>query len=417
MAVDTQKSRLWIVSELYYPELTSTGYYITAIAESLASEADVWVICGQPNYSARGQLAKKNEERNNVKIARVWGLRLDKNVIVFRLLNMLTLSLAVLIKSLTSFKSGDTVLVTTTPPVLPIVAALAALMRGGGYTILIHDVYPEELYATGILRKGSVLSTLIELVQRWSYKHASSLICVGRDMKELLEKKIGDLNVPIFFIPNWGETDEIKPEPREQNRLLKELGLEDNFVILYAGNFGRPNDLETIASAAKSLRGEQKVQFLFIGAGAREKWLREVTADLSNVLILPPMPRSEQQLFLNACDVAIASLVNGMWGAAVPSRIYNYLAAGKPILAICEPGSEMARLLDEDHVGKWVKPDDADGFVQAIREILDSPETLSLMGRNARASAVNKYSPAAVLPTFREVLINTKIVRGDSTVR
>lgn len=407
MAAQKQKPRLWIVSELYYPELTSTGYYITGIAEFLSSDAEVRVICGQPNYYGRGHRAAKKEERNNVAITRVAGVRLDKNVLVFRLLNMLTFCLSAFLRALAGFKSGDSVLVVTTPPLLPMVTAFAALIRGAGYTLLVHDVYPEQLFATGILQEGSLIGAAIDLANRWVYKHAKSVITVGRDMKELLEQKIDDLDIPVFFIPNWGETDDITPEAREQNQLSKELGLDDNFVLLCAGNLGRPNDLDTIVAAAKALT-DAKVRFVFIGAGAREAWLREATSNLPNVLILPPMPRRRQQLFLNSCDVAIAPLVSGMWGAAVPSRLYNYLAAGKPVIAICERDSELARVVDEDNAGAWAEPGDVERLVQLIRELMNAPDSVSEMGRNARASAIAKYSPESILPLFRKVLIGSK---------
>src|SRR3954468_17725832 len=94
---------LWIISELYHPELTSTGYYITGIAEYLASDAEVRVICGQPNYSARGERAASQEIRSNVTITRVAALRLDKNVLAFRALNMLSFSASVFLKGLSRF--------------------------------------------------------------------------------------------------------------------------------------------------------------------------------------------------------------------------------------------------------------------------------------------------------------------------
>ena len=86
------KQKLWIVTELYYPEVTSTGYYLTQIAEGLAEDFEVGVLCGQPNYSARGVRALKEENHKNVQIFRVNGTTLNKNKIIFKLINMLSLS-------------------------------------------------------------------------------------------------------------------------------------------------------------------------------------------------------------------------------------------------------------------------------------------------------------------------------------
>jgi glycosyltransferase involved in cell wall biosynthesis len=408
MTAEKQTQRLWIISELYYPELTSTGYYLTQIAESLASEADIRVICGRPNYSARTAPAIAFETRNNVQIRRVTALRLNKNILLFRLLNMLSLSLNIFLRELVSFQKGDAVLVVTTPPLLPVVTAIACLAKGAGYTVLVHDVYPQQLIATGILNSRSVLARSIDVMNRWVYKHSRSIIAVGRDMRDLLEKKVGGLDIPVKFIPNWGETDKITPQQHDENELLRELNFEGKFVILSAGNFGRPNDLETIVAAAELLVEDEKVQFLFIGEGAQSGWLERRTAGLANVLILPPMSREDQNAFLNACDATISSLVRGMWGAAVPSRVYNYMAAGKPVIAVCERDSELARIVADDDIGAFVAPGDADGLASTIRDLIASPDLCRKMATNARSAALNKYSANTVLPQYRIALLGDK---------
>ncbi|HQU83944.1 MAG TPA: hypothetical protein PKY59_12490, partial [Pyrinomonadaceae bacterium] len=142
-----KKKTLWVVTELYYPEETSTGYYLTRIAEGLTDDFDVKVLCGQPNYSARGVKAPSHEIHKNVEIFRAIGTTLDKNIIIFRLMNMLTLSLSIFFKAFFRFKSGDKVLVVTTPPSLPFITAFASLLKGSQYILLIHDNYPEILVA------------------------------------------------------------------------------------------------------------------------------------------------------------------------------------------------------------------------------------------------------------------------------
>src|SRR6185437_10335157 len=98
------KPRLWVVSEVYYPEETSTGYYLTSIAQGLVGKFDVKVLCGQPNYSKRGLRAPKHELHIGTEIFRAAGTRLNKNIIPFRLLNMLTLGMSVFLKALRRFR-------------------------------------------------------------------------------------------------------------------------------------------------------------------------------------------------------------------------------------------------------------------------------------------------------------------------
>lgn len=405
-ATEGKTPRLWVVTELYYPEETSTGYYLTRIAEGLAEDRDVKVLCGQPNYSARGIIAPRHEFHKGVEIFRVSGTTLDKNVIPFRLINMLTLGLSVFFKAMRNFRKGDRVLVVTTPPSMPFIVALAALAKGASYVPLIHDNYPEILVAVGKSRPGSWLSTTIDFFNRWLYKYAEKIIVVGRDMHDLLTRKTSGLDVPIVTIPNWAELESVNPAPRSENRLLEELGLIDKFVLLYAGNLGHPNDLESIIESADKLRGEESIHFVFLGTGAKRKWLELQVKKrvLSNVTLLDPRPRTEQTVFLNACDIAIVSLVKNMLGVSMPSRTYNILASGKPILALADEDSEVARVVSEDRVGWVVPPGDAGALTRTIMDALNHRDDLPAMGRRSRESALAKYSLNTALEKYRDAV-------------
>ena len=401
-----RRQTLWVVTELYYPEETSTGYYLTRVAEGLACDFEVKVLCGQPNYSAKGTKAPKREIHRNVEIFRAAGTTLDKNIIVFRLLNMLTLGFSVFFKALRHFGKGDKVLVVTTPPSLPFITAAASLLKGAGYVLLIHDNYPEILIAAQKAKENSVFVNALNFLNRWLYKYAGKIIVCGRDMHELVTRKAAGLDIPVETIQNWAELENVKPFPRAENRLLKELRIESRMVFLCAGNMGYPNDLESIVECARKLGDDERFCFVFLGAGVKRKWLEREIANhsLKNVLLLDPRPRSEQNLFLNACDVAIVTLVKKMWGVSMPSRTYNILAAGKPILALTENASEISRVVDEDKVGWTVPPNEPEMLLQKILEIYERREELGEKSRRARAAALEKYSLETALQKYKKAL-------------
>ncbi len=397
------KQKLWVVTELYYPEETSTGYYLTRIAEGLTEDFQVGVLCGQPNYSARGKKAPKKETHKNVEIFRAAGTTLDKNVIFFRLVNMFSLSISIFFKALFNFKKGDKILVVTTPPSLPFITAIAALVKGSSYILLIHDNYPEILIAANKTYENSLIVNVLNFCNRWLYKYASKIIVCGRDMFKLISLKTVGLDIPISTIQNWAELETVQPLPRNDNILLKELGIEDKLVFLYAGNMGYPNDLESIIECAEKLKNDDRFCFVFLGTGVKRKWLERVVSEksLRNVKLLDPRPRSEQNIFLNACDVAIVTLVKKMWGVSMPSRTYNILAAGKPILALTENDSEIALVVEEDQVGWTVLPNDSEILLQKIFEIYDNRSIFEEMRKNARKSAIEKYSLAVALKKYQ----------------
>ncbi len=409
MPKEPPENTLWILTEVYYPEEISTGYYLTAIAEGLAKDRSVKVITGQPKHMSRGQRAPKRETRNGVEIFRCVGTTLDKNVFIFRLINMLTIGLSVFAKSLRLFKKGDRVMVVTAPPSLPVTTAIAALFSGAGYTICVQDSYPEILVAVGASKPDSAFVNFVNHVNRWVYKHASKIIVMGRDMNELFLKKTEGLDIPIVTIPNWADLDTIHPTPRNENALLKELGIEDKFVFMYAGNIGHPTDIETLIEAAELLRERGEFHFVFIGAGVKKAKIEKMAdeSNLKNVTILDYRPRSEQNIFLNACDVGLVALIKGMWGTAMPSRTYNIMAAGKPILALTDEGSELARVIDEEGIGVHIIPGNAELLVSAIEDLYSRRDELVEMGERARQAAIDKYSTETAVRAYDRTLTAT----------
>ncbi len=401
-----QAKTLWILTEVYHPEEISTGYYLTEIAEGLAKQREVKVITGQPKHMSRGMLAPRHEWRNKVEIFRASGTTLDKNVFLFRLFNMLTIGVSIFLKSLKLFKKGDHVMVVTAPPSLPVTTALACLIRGASLTLCIQDSYPEILVAVGASKPDSLFVKFANFVNRWVYKHVSNIIVMGRDMNELFVQKTSGLDIPIVTIPNWADLETIHPTPREDNALLKELAIEDKFVFMYAGNIGHPTDVETVIEAARSLSDRKEFHFVFIGAGAKKPWLDDEVRkrELKNVTVLDYRPRSEQNIFLNACDIGLVALIKGMWGTAMPSRTYNIMAAGKPVLALTDEGSELAQVIDEDVIGWHLVPGDARSLSELIQQIYKTRIELPGMGERARAAALAKYSAETAIESYAKTL-------------
>jgi glycosyltransferase involved in cell wall biosynthesis len=401
-----EKPKLWVITECYYPEVVSTGQYLTQTAEGLTDQFDVNVICGQPNYLSRGLRAPAEEHRNGVNIFRVWSTLLNKNVVIFRVINMLTLGAAMFWRSLRKLSKGDKILVVTAPPNLPFTTAVASLLKGASYTLLIHDYYPDQLVALGKFGSNSLVVKAMHRANSWLFKHAAKIIVVGRDMAELVASRADGLDVPISTIPNWADIDDVRPLVEDSNELRKKLGLNEKLVVLSPGNIGRPTAVETVAECARIIADDDRFHFVFVGWGAKGEWLRSFIAkhQLSNISMLGQRPRSEQQEFLNACDIGLVSLAGGMWGTAVPSRTYNLLAAGKPVLALCDEDSEIDRLLKDDSIGWRIPPDDPVLMSETLKSIISRSQDLQEMGRRARKAAETKFSLDVALQRYREAL-------------
>lgn len=124
--------------------------------------------------------------------------------------------------------------------------------------------------------------------------------------------------------------------------------------------------------------------------------------------ILPPLPRNRLCTSLNAADVALITLVDGMLGVSVPSRLYNILAAGKPLIVGADHRSEVARVVGEERVGWVVAPGTPRALAEAIREAMGAPGTLAEIGVRARRAAETTYAPG---DRYRELF---RTLQGDS---
>jgi glycosyltransferase involved in cell wall biosynthesis len=397
---------IWVISELYYPEETSTGYFMTGIAEGLARYFKVKVLCSQPTYSKRGVRAPSNEQRHGVSIKRCFGTTLNKDVLVFRLINMTAFSMAIFFNVWLRIKKEDTVLVVTNPPVLSFGINLICMLRGSKCILLIHDVYPEVLVAAGMVASNSLVTRISKWLTHWLYLRVTRIIALGRDMSELIKRKIGQTKHNVIIIPNWGDTDLIRPSGKRANLLLEKLQLKKQFVVQYAGNLGRTHGLEHIAISIQKLADREDIHFLFIGSGAKKKWLQEFVKSkrLKNVTILEPCPRVDLSQYLNACDISVISFVPGMAGISVPSRMYNVMAAGKPIVAVADESSELALVVKEEKIGWVVPPDKPDLLVSTILEARATPERLEEMGFRSRRAAERRFTIGHVTNAYKALV-------------
>lgn len=404
-----------IISELYYPEDTSTGYFLTGIAEGLAAAGGaVRVLCAQPSYRQKGQMAPERETRAGVAIRRLPAPAGDKNKLAQRLWLSVALSLRFARAISQEMRRGEPVLVVTNPPTLPWIVAALARARGAKACLLVHDVYPDVLVPTGITRRGSLLYRSLDLVQRWAWRRFDRVVALGRDMEERLLRKCPELQGRISIIPNWGDVDSVRCRPRTGNTLRARLGWEEAFVVQFSGNLGRTHGVDDLLALAARLRDDVRIRFLVYGWGAGRARIEEAIAagEAPNLVLLPPCEREELGDYLNACDVFLMPFKAGMEGISVPSRLYNVLAAGNPVVAVAHEASELARVVGEERCGWVVAPGDIAAMAAAVREAAESPDRLAAMRERARRAAEEKYSRARVVGDFASLVAEISHIPG-----
>lgn len=399
-----KRDKLWVVTELFFPEETSTAYIMTEVSAHIAQNSDVHVICGPSSYQKSNIVADGTFANEHVTIHRVKALRLNKDKLLQRSLRMVLLSVQLSFKLLSNARKGDRVLIVTNPaPVVLLVSLISRWKKLKCFTI-VHDVFPENLIAARLMKTSSIGYKLLRYIFNKAYSKMTVLFVLGRDMKEVFEKKLSRYKrkPDIYVVENWADTEGIFPMVKNENSIVQQLDITDKIIFQFAGNLGRVQGLMELCNVIKLIKNPL-VHFMFIGEGAVKEEMQQFVAvnHLRNVSMLGSFSRSQQREFLNAGDVGIVSLQEGMAGLGVPSKSYNILAAGKPILFIGDKESEIARMINENDVGWCYDMKDTRNLLDFFNNLSQEDVwKLKNKGEKARALAVTKYTRQIILDKY-----------------
>jgi len=402
------EKRVWFLSDVYYPETEGVAYFVTRIASALANRFDVRVACAQPVYSLRDTTYQSNDTHEGVTIHRCWSTRFSRQSLIGRICNNGTFGLSLLFYLLYHLRTGDRVIATSSPPVVPFVAAIACKLRRAKCIISMYDIYPDIAVVAGVLKRNSITTKILQRLQRYLWQNADRILTIGRDMQTFVRARIDNsCSKKVEVIPLFSSTYKIFPETREENTILRENELLDSFVVQIAGNVGPVHNVEALMECARSLEDTPEIKFLIIGSGKKIPWINDLIRkeQRKNIIVLPRVPRSESCNILNGCDIAISALfIPGMWGLANPSRTYGIMAAGKPMIAMADEGTEVALLIGEQKVGWRVNPDDVEGLTAAIRDAYEHRVELAQIGERARYTAEAMYNIDEIISMYVSVV-------------
>jgi glycosyltransferase involved in cell wall biosynthesis len=395
----SKRQRIILVSELFYPEESATAHILTKITGELASKFDLLVLTGPASYEGRDRhnAARSPIDDNNV--VRTWAPGLSKNKLLGRLVRFLVMTIGLGWKTLLTTRRTDTVFAVTNPAPLLVALAIIRKIRRVRLVFLVHDVFPENAAAAGIIRYDYFLYPLIKRVFDWAYGSADAVITIGRDMSEVITRKIPASADRITLIENWADHPLVDRIPRNQS-LISTMGMSDRIVIQYAGNIGRAQGLlefvELVSSADNDI-----VRYVFRGSGALSTALHGATQGRHNFILEGSYPRSDQSRVLGACDIALVILGPEMYGLGVPSKTYNILAAGKPVLFLGPKDSEIYRLIKSHDIGWAFDWQETDQMIQLIEKwsILDLA-AIEARGNKARELAESSFTEAGQLAKF-----------------
>lgn len=293
-----------------------------------------------------------------------------RSSVLLRICLKLFISLRLAMKVARAARRGDVVFSGTNPEILLPMLVLLKPVLGFKLCVLVHDVFPENLLAAGLLKPTEKTYLILVAFYRWIYRRFDAIVVIGRDMQKLIDGKVGTRR--STFVHNWVDQDDVSPRDRLSSGLISSLGWRNHIVFQFYGNMGRLQGLDGL------LRGLERVSatnsaFLFIGAGVMQPDIEKFCENHPRSYYLKSQASFDRSAILSSCDVAIVCLQPGMFGLGVPSKGYFSLAADRPLLAIVDEGSEVALMVQDHQVGWVCAPNDPDRIAATIDEICTNP--------------------------------------------
>ena len=413
--------RLLVLCPHYEPDVAPTGEVMTAIVSGLARRGhEIRVVTSLPWYRQhrvepgwRGRLVRRGRASSGVSVTRVHPFPTAKGSLAARAGGFAGFTVLAAAAAVASRARPDAVLAMSPPITLGLAGWAAARRWRAPFVFNLQDIFPDAAVDTGAIR-GRRLIAAARRLERFTYDRADAVTVLSDDMRANVAAKLGaeratvaaklhaERATAVRVIPNFADTARIRPRGRSTS-YRAEHGLGDRTVVMYAGNVGFSQPLDLVVAAARSYRHRDDVVFVVNGDGSARQALQASAAGLPNLVFVGYQPAERLDEVLASADIHVLVLGKGLARSSVPSKIYSILAAGRPVVASVDPGTEVHRVIDEAGCGVAVAPENPDAFGAAVGALLDDPGRREAMGRRGRAYVEDCMTPSAVAGAYEEL--------------
>lgn len=390
--------------------MVSTGLHMTELTtkwKELHPEVELSVFTAKNARDSKNSSYKKYEIYNGVKINRVNNIGKHHG----NLFSRVVFSLSFIIKSffflVFNRKKYDALIITTNPPFLGILILALKFFLRIPYVLIAYDIYPQILDKMGILNKNNFLYKFWEWLNIRVYNKAFKIISIGEDMTQVIqnEMKIKDSS-KIELIYNWSDKEKVYPVVKSENNFIRNNGLEGKKILLYSGTLGSTHNIEDILTAAKELKNEKNILFVFIGSGAKVDLVKKYieSSDSSNAILLPFQPIEIIAQTLSSATLSFVCLDSGFTGLSVPSKSYGILAAKVPIIGMMDSNSEISRTIERFNCGIVWNKNSNTSLSNLILDVLNNESRISEMSNNALQAFLNNFEITISVEKYNKVL-------------
>ncbi len=409
--------RVLIISPVYPPECAPTGMNVEELAEDLSRAGhQVTVLTGFPSHPAgrlfpgwKARLYSREQTEKAFTLLRCIHSFMPRLGMGGKLWYHFTFATSSFFGGLLS-GHFDVMVFMSTPAFCGPAAVMLAMVKRCRSLYWIHDIHPESAINAGVLSPG-ILSSTMRGIDSWVCRRSDAVAVLTEDMREVLLAR-GLSEDHLIVQRHWLDESRIRPMPRLNAWRERQAIAPETFVVLHAGTIGHISGAAVIVEAARRLKEDRRILFLFVGDGPLKAHLQEKSAEygLTNTRFLPFQPEEDLNLMQATADVGLATLKPRSATTSIPSKMHGYTAAGRPVIASVDPASSVARLIDTGEFGWVVPPGDGAALADAVRHVASSDGERKRRGENARQFFVREFGRVAVTDRFRRQL---EVLCGD----
>lgn len=326
-------------------------------------------------------VALKNPLNKDVRIEKI--IKYSRNSIPSRIFTWVVGFFQIWWKVILKYRK-DELFIASNPPIVPFLP----LIVPNSYYQYVLDLDMHRVLDLKVVKKAKPFYRLWEKQVTKTLSGADGVFTISYGMARILQKNT--IGQEVVLMPLWADNSDFKSIEKESNTFIKKHNLQKKFIVMYSGNLGLSSGVEPLLEVAKISTNED-VLFLIVGEGIRKKALVKTKEDyqLDNCMFLPWQEPDVLPYSLASADLAVVSLAGSEANRSIPSKLYNNMGVGTPILGITSRTSDLAEVIHKYDIGRTFEPYEIEEISHFIDTLSRDMEKRNRFGVNSKYAAKN----------------------------
>lgn len=402
--------RILFLSHYFPPEVNAPASRTYEHCKQWVKDGhDVTVVTCAPNHP-RGKVYEgyknrifQREERDGIKVIRLWTFITANEGFVKRTLNYISYMTSVM-ATIPWLPKADVVISTSPQFFNGLAGYFVSRMKRIPWILEIRDLWPESILVLGAIKNKFIIK-LLEYLELFAYRKADRIVPVTDAFKHYMVCK-GIQSEKIEVIKNGVDLEFYNPAQGD-SPVSQELGLKGRFVASYFGTHGMAHHLETVLYAAQQLREQNDIVFLLVGDGAERNNLMKMRDDmcLDNVIMMGQQPKEKMPYLWALSDVSMVLLKKSeLFKSVIPSKIFESMAMQRTIILGVE--GESRQIIEEAQAGICIEPENSSELAARILYLYRDPELCGRLGMNGRSHVTEYYDRVSLARRFESLMMS-----------